>query len=34
LKEYEDLFTRPFSEMKGILGDLGEMKIEFFRALP
>ena len=27
LHEFEDLFPKNFSEMKGILGDLGEMKI-------
>jgi hypothetical protein len=26
--EYEDLFPTIFSELKGIKGDLGEMKIE------
>ena len=25
--EFQDLFPTKFSEMKGILGDLGEMKI-------
>jgi hypothetical protein len=28
LWEYEDLFPTKFSELKGIKGDLGEMKIE------
>jgi hypothetical protein len=28
LQEYEDLFPTIFSELKGIKGDLGEMKIE------
>jgi hypothetical protein len=28
LQEYEDLFPKIFSELKGIKGDLGEMKIE------
>jgi hypothetical protein len=28
LREYEDLFPKIFSELKGIKGDLGEMKIE------
>ena len=27
LHEFQDLFPNKFSEMKGILGDLGEMKI-------
>ena len=27
LHEYQDLFPTNFSEMKGIVGDLGEMKI-------
>ena len=27
LHEFQDLFLTKFSEMKGILGDLGEMKI-------
>ena len=27
LHEFQDLFPTKFSEMKGILGDLGEMKI-------
>jgi hypothetical protein len=27
LQEYQDLFPTTFSEMKGIVGDLGEMKI-------
>ena len=27
LHEYEDLFPTNFPEMKGIVGDLGEMKI-------
>ena len=27
LHEFQDLFPTNFSEMKGILGDLGEMKI-------
>ena len=27
LHEFQDLFSTRFSEMKGILGDLGEMKI-------
>ena len=27
LHEFQDLFSTKFSEMKGILGDLGEMKI-------
>ena len=27
LHEYQDLFPTNFSKMKGILGDLGEMKI-------
>ena len=27
LHEFQDLFPMKFSEMKGILGDLGEMKI-------
>ena len=27
LHEYQDLFRTNFSEMKGIVGDLGEMKI-------
>ena len=27
LREYQDLFPTNFSEMKGIVGDLGEMKI-------
>ena len=27
LHEFQDLFPMNFSEMKGILGDLGEMKI-------
>ena len=27
LQELQDLFPTKFSEMKGILGDLGEMKI-------
>ena len=27
LHEFQDLFSTWFSEMKGILGDLGEMKI-------
>ena len=27
LHEFQDLFPTQFSEMKGILGDLGEMKI-------
>jgi hypothetical protein len=27
LREYQDLFPTTFSEMKGIAGDLGEMKI-------
>ena len=27
LREYEDLFLTKFTEMKGILGDLGVMKI-------
>jgi hypothetical protein len=27
LREYQDLFPTTFSEMKGIVGDLGEMKI-------
>ena len=27
LHEFRDLFPMKFSEMKGILGDLGEMKI-------
>ena len=27
LDEFQDLFSTKFSEMKGILGDLGEMKI-------
>ena len=29
LHEFQDLFPTKFSEMKGILGDLGEMKIPF-----
>jgi hypothetical protein len=28
LREYKDLFPKRFSELKGIKGDLGEMKIE------
>jgi hypothetical protein len=28
LREYEDLFPKTFSEIKGIKGDIGEMKIE------
>jgi hypothetical protein len=28
LREYEDLFPTNFSELKGIKGDLGEMRIE------
>jgi hypothetical protein len=28
LKEYEDLFLRSFTEIKGIKGNLGEVKIE------
>jgi hypothetical protein len=28
LREYEDLFPTSFSELKGIKGDLGEMRIE------
>jgi hypothetical protein len=28
LQEYEDLFPKSFSELKGIKGDLGEMNIE------
>jgi CTP:phosphocholine cytidylyltransferase-like protein len=28
LHEYEDLFLKNFSELKGIKGNLGEMKIE------
>ena len=27
LKEYEDIFSNTFLEMKGIAGDIGEMKI-------
>ena len=27
LHEFQDLFSTQFSEMKGILGDLGEIKI-------
>jgi hypothetical protein len=27
LREYQDLFPTTFSEMKGIVGELGEMKI-------
>ena len=27
IHEFQDLFPTKFSEMKGILGDLGEMKI-------
>ena len=27
LREYEDLFPNSFSETKGIVGELGEMKI-------
>ena len=27
LHEFQDLFPKKFLEMKGILGDLGEMKI-------
>jgi len=28
LKEYEDLFPRRFSKIKGIVGSLGKMKIQ------
>jgi hypothetical protein len=28
LQEYEDLFPKTFSEMKGIKGSMGEMNIE------
>jgi hypothetical protein len=28
LREYEDLFPKTFSELKGIKGAMGEMKIE------
>jgi hypothetical protein len=28
LREYEDLFPKTFLELKGIEGDMGEMKIE------
>jgi len=28
LKEYEDLFPKSFSEIKGIAGSLGESKIQ------
>jgi hypothetical protein len=28
LREYEDLFPKMFSELKGIKGAMGEMKIE------
>lgn len=28
LKEYQDIFPTTFSEMKGIAGELGEMKIQ------
>jgi hypothetical protein len=28
LREYEDLFLKTFSELKGIKGAMGEMKIE------
>jgi hypothetical protein len=31
LKEYEDLFPRSFSKMKGIVGSLWEMKIQLNR---
>ena len=27
LHDFQDLFLKKFSEMKGVLGDLGEMKI-------
>ena len=27
LREYQDLFSNSFAEMKGIVGELGEMKI-------
>jgi hypothetical protein len=29
LQEYEDLFPKIFSELKGIKGDLGEMRMVF-----